>query len=155
MLDHRPETKEVREAYARIARGVHDEIGRLRALPGGMQGPPTVVFDAARGGVVVTSADGKRERVIAGAELRRQCKCAACVDELSGKQMLKPETVADDVRPLGIQRRGNYAVAIHWSDGQRVNFRASWLTVLHVHAGHASSIYPYDVLLPRESKPEA
>ena len=60
--------------------------------------------------------------------LRLACQCAGCVDELSGARRLDPSRVPKDVRPIGIQPRGNYACAVHWSDG------------------HASSIYPFDAI---------
>ncbi len=60
--------------------------------------------------------------------LRLACQCAGCVDELSGVSKIDPRRVPSDVRPIGMQPRGNYAVAVHWSDG------------------HASSIYPFDAI---------
>jgi DUF971 family protein len=50
------------------------------------------------------------------------------VDEHTGEQILQAADVAEDIKPVQIQRRGNYAVAIEWSDG------------------HDSSIYPYDAI---------
>lgn len=63
-------------------------------------------------------------------ELRFQCPCASCVDEHTGKRVLKREQVAPDVRPLGVSLVGRYAVQISWSDG------------------HSSGIYPFDKLYP-------
>jgi DUF971 family protein len=51
------------------------------------------------------------------AYLRRSCRCAACVDEWSGAQILKPEQVSPDVKPLRIDPVGRYAIHIEWSDG--------------------------------------
>jgi DUF971 family protein len=62
---------------------------------------------------------------VAAVALRRACKCARCVDEMSGEQLLRPDSVKSDIKPVNMKRRGNYAVAIDWSDG------------------HTSSIYPY------------
>ncbi len=53
------------------------------------------------------------------AELRRDCKCAACVEELSGKQILQPEDVPDSVKPLNMAPTGNYALSVDWSDGHK------------------------------------
>jgi len=75
----------------------------------------------------VTWPDG-REQDIDPATLRRQCRCAHCVEEMSGKPILDPSTVSEDIYPEHIQPMGHYAVSISWSDG------------------HASSIYPYKML---------
>lgn len=59
---------------------------------------------------------------------RPRCQCAACVDEYTGRPLLDPSTVAEDVEPVSIETKGNYAVGVTWSDG------------------HTSSIYKYDTL---------
>lgn len=77
--------------------------------------------------IVITWDD---ERVVAhpARELRLHCQCAACVDEMTGRPLLDPTTVPADLRALKIDLVGSYAIRIAWSDG------------------HASGIYPYDVL---------
>ena len=60
--------------------------------------------------------------------LRRGCVCAQCVDELTRAQILKPEQVAESVRPLKVRSLGRYALAVDWSDG------------------HSSSIYSWPYL---------
>jgi DUF971 family protein len=49
-------------------------------------------------------------------EIRFVCPCASCVDENTGKRILKREDVAQDVRPTGVSLVGRYAVQIQWSD---------------------------------------
>jgi DUF971 family protein len=68
------------------------------------------------------------------AELRRACRCARCVDEMTGRPLLQPESVPDTIQPTVMTRRGNYAVAINWSDG------------------HQSSIYPYSQIIAEVAK---
>ena len=48
--------------------------------------------------------------------IRQNCRCAVCVDELSGKQLLDPETVPVDRGLDDISLCGNYALRVRWSD---------------------------------------
>ena len=50
-------------------------------------------------------------------ELRRKCPCASCVDEQTGKRILKPEMVKETVRPEQIRSVGRYALNIVFTDG--------------------------------------
>ena len=50
-------------------------------------------------------------------ELRLACACAECVEEMSGRRLLQPETVPADIRPLRIDLVGGYGIRITWSDG--------------------------------------
>ncbi len=62
-------------------------------------------------------------------DLRLACQCAACVEEMSGRAMLDPKNVPQDVRALSVKLVGAYAVHFDWSDG------------------HATGIYPWERLL--------
>ena len=48
-----------------------------------------------------------------------------CYDEFTGKKTLNDSEVLESVHPTTMIQKGNYAIAITWSDG------------------HNSSIYPY------------
>jgi len=48
--------------------------------------------------------------------VRQSCRCAVCVDEFTGRQILDPETVPVDLGLLEISLAGNYALRIRWSD---------------------------------------
>ncbi len=50
-------------------------------------------------------------------DLRLACRCAACVEEMSGRPLLDPQNVRPDVSPRTIASVGNYAITIKWSDG--------------------------------------
>lgn len=60
---------------------------------------------------------GEGERLYPARPLRLACRCAACVEEMTGRPILDPGTVADDVRPLQVQLVGAYGIRIVWSDG--------------------------------------
>lgn len=51
--------------------------------------------------------------------LRLACPCAHCVDETTGRRVLRESSVPLDVRPLAIAPVGRYAIEIQWSDGHR------------------------------------
>jgi DUF971 family protein len=63
------------------------------------------------------------------AELRFHCPCASCVDEHTGKRIIERSAIASDVRPLGVQPVGRYAIQFSWSDN------------------HTTGLYHYDRLL--------
>ena len=48
--------------------------------------------------------------------LRRNCPCAACVEEWTGKRMLTPESVVLDLEGLKVEPVGNYALSFSFSD---------------------------------------
>jgi ATP-binding protein involved in chromosome partitioning len=50
-------------------------------------------------------------------ELRLACPCAACVEEMTGRALLDPAGVPDDVRPQAITLVGAYGLRVRWSDG--------------------------------------
>lgn len=79
-------------------------------------------------GKIVCKFSENETKLIDAYELRIKCFCAACIDEVDGRQILKPNEVPKDVYPTNLIKKGNYAVAIVWSDG------------------HKSSIYPYERL---------
>ena len=58
-------------------------------------------------------------------DLRLSCRCALCVNELTGKKILNEKNIRPDIAPKEIIPLGNYAIGITWNDG------------------HSSGIYPY------------
>jgi DUF971 family protein len=64
--------------------------------------------------------------------LRKKCICAGCIDEMTGQSLIKGKPIPEDIYPVKLEEKGNYAVAVIWSDG------------------HRSSIYPFKRLLSNE-----
>lgn len=60
--------------------------------------------------------------------LRVNCGCASCVDENTGKPLLDPARVSNEIRMTGVQGVGRYALTASFTDG------------------HATGIYPFKKL---------
>src|SRR5687768_3656016 len=50
-------------------------------------------------------------------ELQKQCPCAGCIDELTGKRILDEKSVKPDVRAVRIVSVGRYALRIQFTSG--------------------------------------
>jgi DUF971 family protein len=50
-------------------------------------------------------------------ELRAECMCARCVDEITGKRIVDVEGIDPQIAIREMQLVGNYALKIRWSDG--------------------------------------
>lgn len=49
--------------------------------------------------------------------LRGSCRCAGCVDEITGARLVFPEHIPADIRALEARAVGRYALQFTWSDG--------------------------------------
>ena len=50
-------------------------------------------------------------------QIRLACRCARCIEETTGRPLLDPTGVPDDVRPVKITGVGRYALQFAWTDG--------------------------------------
>lgn len=66
--------------------------------------------------------------VLKNRDLRANCRCARCVNEMTGRPILDPSKIRADIAPVKIIPLGHYAVGIQWNDG------------------HASGVYPYALI---------
>lgn len=81
-----------------------------------------------RAGVLVEWDTAGHTWLYPARELRLACPCAACVEEMTGRRLVRPETVAGDVRPEVLSLVGAYGLRVRWSDG------------------HDTGIYPFELL---------
>ena len=60
--------------------------------------------------------------------LRGQCPCASCRDEWTGERILDPNSIRPDLKLVGMENIGTYAVQPAWNDG------------------HSSGLYTWELL---------
>lgn len=121
IVEHDPDGA-IAVRYRELAQAVVREVAKV--AHGGMT-IPEVVYEAGKG--IRYKAPGGEDQYVTARALRLACRCAACISEYTGEQLLDPATVPADVRPDKLSHLGNYAVTIAWSDGH-------------------NAIYPYDAL---------
>lgn len=96
--------------YKELASAVVTEVAKTKYS----QSRPSVVYDEENH---VIKVDNEEE--MTPANLRRACRCAACVEELTGRQILQPTDIPESVKPIQMSSTGNYALSVDWSDGHR------------------------------------
>ncbi len=67
-------------------------------------------------GMKITWSDGLASEMPARV-LRQKCPCAACRHELTGEQILRPESVSTDITIQKAELIGQYALGFQFSDG--------------------------------------
>ena len=105
------------DIYRQLAKSVVSELAKIKFCTG-KGGRPSVSYDVEKSILRVDDGD-IQNATISPAELRRGCRCAACVEELTGKQILNPASISESVKPLNMSPTGNYALSVDWSDGHR------------------------------------
>ena len=60
--------------------------------------------------------------------MRLACPCAGCIEEMTGRPLLDPETIPADVYMTAMKYVGRYALRFDWSDG------------------HNTGIFPFETL---------
>jgi DUF971 family protein len=89
--------------------------------------PPEAIELADDHAIVIAWPGGRRVTIPAKA-LRDGCPCAGCVEETTGKKLLDPATIPDDIHAVSIQPVGNYAIQFEWSDGHGTGL-FTWATL--------------------------
>ena len=108
--------------YKELAGSVAREVVKIQYSK--EQNRPSVNYDDEKNilqfnGILSKGGEDDKNKQLPSAELRRECKCAACVEEFTGRQILNPEDIPDSVYPTKMNPTGNYALSVDWSDGHK------------------------------------
>jgi ATP-binding protein involved in chromosome partitioning len=76
---------------------------------------PVEIVGLLRSTITLTWED-EHKTVYKARDLRLHCRCAHCIEEMTGRPLLDPATVPEGVRARGINLVGQYAIQIDWSD---------------------------------------
>lgn len=49
--------------------------------------------------------------------VQRECPCARCMDEITGKRLVDPSSIREDVKAVSIRSVGRYGLKIHFTTG--------------------------------------
>lgn len=79
-------------------------------------------------GLFVDWDGGGHEALLPARALRLACPCAGCVEEMTGRPLLDPGRIPEDVHPVQVAAVGGYGIRVQWSDG------------------HGTGIYTWDLL---------
>eukprot|EP00434_Breviolum_minutum_P022391 symbB.v1.2.019765.t1/scaffold1596.1/size109882/4 len=73
------------------------------------------------GGLLEVRLRGGDLKPLSCGELRANCRCALCVDEMSGEVKIDQAKIREDLtlKAKAIEQVGNYAVSVTWSDGHQ------------------------------------
>lgn len=99
------------DIYRALASSVVSEVAKAKYS--GANARPVILYDEQKHMLQVDDDS------IPPAELRRLCRCAACVEEMTGRQILVAHQVLDSISPTKMSPTGNYALSVNWSDGHR------------------------------------
>ncbi|CAK9043582.1 unnamed protein product [Durusdinium trenchii] len=73
------------------------------------------------GGLLEVRLRGGDLRPLSCGELRANCRCALCVDEMTGEVKIDQAQIREDLtlKAKTVEQVGNYAVSVVWSDGHQ------------------------------------
>lgn len=127
ILEH-PNSSQAR-IYKDLAGTVVSEVAKSKFNKDSMR--PDIRFDEDEHMIKVGE-----EETMTPANLRRGCRCASCVEEMTGRQILMATDVSENIKPMKMYPTGQYALSVDWSDGHR-------------------SLYPYRQIMSMLTESEA
>jgi DUF971 family protein len=93
-----------------------------------MSDPPTNIRALQAEQVLEVTWEAGRVDRIPYRLLRAQCPCASCRDEWTGARKLDPASIRSDLKLVGMENIGTYAIQLAWNDGHSSGL-FSWETL--------------------------
>jgi DUF971 family protein len=91
---------------------------------------PTAIAQAGPDALRIRWKDG-HESLYPVRSLRMACRCARCIEEWTGRPLLREADVPADVRPTRVSPVGRYGIQIAWNDGHDTGiYTFEWLRAL-------------------------
>jgi DUF971 family protein len=116
-----------------------DDDGLKSPVRAAMSDPPTNIRALQADHVLeVTWPEGHVDR-FQYRLLRAECPCAACRNEWTGERVVDPNSIRADLKLVGMENIGTYAIQLSWNDGHSSGL-FSWETLRALaHQGQAAS----------------
>jgi DUF971 family protein len=93
-----------------------------------MSDPPTNIRALQPDQILEVTWSGERIDRIPYSLLRAECPCASCRDEWTGQRTFDPALIRSDLKVVGMDNIGTYAVQLAWNDGHSSGL-FSWETL--------------------------
>ncbi|MFY9268112.1 MAG: DUF971 domain-containing protein [Candidatus Manganitrophaceae bacterium] len=84
---------------------------------------PTEIINLKEKGIQITWSD-RHQMNYPAVYLRESCRCASCIHEWSGENLIPPGSIPTDIKAMAIEAVGHYAISIRWSDGHETGIYA-------------------------------
>jgi len=114
--------KVVQDVYQQLATSTVEELQKLKEV---RAQPPTFQYDESKNQIIIKGYHDESKKcdghhTISPIELRSLCQCASCLSYEGKRKDLNLSPQQQKIfKPLSLEGRGNYAVAVLWSDNHR------------------------------------
>ena len=105
--------KEIVNTFQSLAKTVQDHIEEQEKSE---SEAPIIGYQRGHGLTLHYPSTQKPPKIITEHTLRSACRCAKCIEEFTGKNIIKKETLEKELEIINLKPIGNYAIGIEWAD---------------------------------------